>query len=58
VAHPHDKMWVVPRLVRVDMATFLGFWVALDIWGTLFLVRFAEWGNAVNSALHRHVDPH
>jgi membrane associated rhomboid family serine protease len=57
VAYPREKMWVVvPGLVHVDMATYIGFWVALDIWGTIFLVRFADWGNAVSWAQPRDVD--
>jgi membrane associated rhomboid family serine protease len=56
VAYPRDKMWVVPGLVRVDMATYVGFFVALDIWGTMFLIRFAKLGHAVSWAQTRDVD--
>jgi hypothetical protein len=56
VAHPRDKMWVVPGLVRVNMATCMGFWVGTELWGLIFLVRFAKWGNTVSWAQPRDVD--
>jgi hypothetical protein len=48
VAYPLDKMWIVPGLIRVDMTTLVGSFVARDIWGTIFRVRFPEWGHVVS----------
>jgi membrane associated rhomboid family serine protease len=36
---PHDRMWMIPVVLRVDMATYAGLYVATDIWGIFFNAR-------------------